>query len=412
MADTILHKRSSVAAKVPTAGDLSLGELAINAADGRLFLKKVNGTVVDITSIAGIIGLSDALAGKLDTNGNGSALTNLNASAISSGTIPAARVPTLNQNTTGSAAKLTTARTLSITGDATWSVSFNGSANASAALTLAATGVTAGTYPKVTVDAKGRVTAGAALVAGDIPTLNQNTTGNAATATALQTPRTINGVSFNGTANITVADATKLPLAGGTMTGAITFAAGQTWPTFNQNTTGNAATATQWATARTLTIGNTGKAVSGAANVTWTLAEIGAAALASPAFTGTPTAPTAAPGTNTTQIASTAFVTAAVAAGAGIEYGGSPSDVTASRSLDTVYTNTSGKMLLVYYRTTSGTSRTARLVVDGGAAYVGVSTGSSVNSTSTVYAIVPPGGTYEATGGTGAINEWIEMELV
>jgi hypothetical protein len=36
----------------------------------------------------------------------------------------------------------------------------------------------------------------------------------------------------------------------------------------------------------------------------------GAAPLASPAFTGTPTAPTAAPGTNTTQLATTAFVVA------------------------------------------------------------------------------------------------------
>lgn len=33
---------------------------------------------------------------------------------------------------------------------------------------------------------------------------NQNTTGNAATATRLQTARTINGVSFNGTSNITI----------------------------------------------------------------------------------------------------------------------------------------------------------------------------------------------------------------
>ena len=39
----------------------------------------------------------------------------------------------------------------------------------------------------------------------------------------------------------------------------------------------------------------------------------GAAALASPALTGTPTAPTATGGTNTTQIATTAFVTGAVA---------------------------------------------------------------------------------------------------
>jgi hypothetical protein len=37
-----------------------------------------------------------------------------------------------------------------------------------------------------------------------VPTLNQSTTGNAATATVLQTARTINGVSFNGSANITV----------------------------------------------------------------------------------------------------------------------------------------------------------------------------------------------------------------
>jgi hypothetical protein len=73
------------------------------------------------------------------------------------------------------------------------------------------------------------------------PTFNQSTTGNAATATTLQTARTINGVSFNGSADITVADSTKLPLAGGTMTGAIGFAGAQTWPTFNQSTTGASA---------------------------------------------------------------------------------------------------------------------------------------------------------------------------
>lgn len=36
---------------------------------------------------------------------------------------------------------------------------------------------------------------------------NQSTTGNAASATRLQTARTINGVSFNGTANITISAA-------------------------------------------------------------------------------------------------------------------------------------------------------------------------------------------------------------
>lgn len=64
-------------------------------------------------------------------------------------------------------------------------------------------------------------------------------TGNAATATKLETSRTINGTSFDGTANITTSS---------------------------------------WGTSRTITIGNTGKSVNGSANVSWSLAEIGAAA--------------------------------------------------------------------------------------------------------------------------------------
>jgi len=58
------------------------------------------------------------------------------------------------------ATRLATARTIGITGDASWSVSFDGSATATAVLTLANTGVTASTYRSVTVDAKGRVTGG------------------------------------------------------------------------------------------------------------------------------------------------------------------------------------------------------------------------------------------------------------
>jgi len=53
-------------------------------------------------------------------------------------------------------------------------------------------------------------------------------TGNAATATALQTARNINGVSFDGTANITVVDATKLPLTGGTLSGQLAVSTSST----------------------------------------------------------------------------------------------------------------------------------------------------------------------------------------
>jgi hypothetical protein len=62
---------------------------------------------------------------------------------------------------------------------------------------------------------------GSAANLTSFPVLNQSTTGNAATATALQTARAINGVSFDGTAPITV------PSAAGTLTGT-TLAAGVT----------------------------------------------------------------------------------------------------------------------------------------------------------------------------------------
>jgi hypothetical protein len=51
-------------------------------------------------------------------------------------------------------------------------------------------------------------------------------TGKADTATKLAAPVNINGVPFDGLTPITVADSTKLPLGGGTLTGPLTMAAG------------------------------------------------------------------------------------------------------------------------------------------------------------------------------------------
>jgi cytoskeletal protein CcmA (bactofilin family) len=103
-----------------------------------------------------------------------------------------------------------------------------------------------------------------------VGTLNQNTTGNAATATALETARTIHGVSFDGTANIdlseVISDTVGAMVTSNTESG-ITVAYDDadntldfTVGTLNQNTTGSAATLT---TARTIG----GTSFDGSANI-------------------------------------------------------------------------------------------------------------------------------------------------
>ena len=46
MANVILLKRSSTATAVPSAAQLTLGELVMNVADGKLYLKRTDGVVV------------------------------------------------------------------------------------------------------------------------------------------------------------------------------------------------------------------------------------------------------------------------------------------------------------------------------------------------------------------------------
>lgn len=130
------------------------------------------------------------------------------------GTVPAAATAAACTGNAATATALQTARTIGISGDAAGTAaSFNGSTNITIPVTLASSGVTAGTYSSVTVDAKGRVTSG-----NNPATISANTTGNAATATTaaactgnaatatkLAAARTINGVAFDGTANITIA---------------------------------------------------------------------------------------------------------------------------------------------------------------------------------------------------------------
>ena len=92
------------------------------------------------------------------------------------GTVTGLTVGRLVANVTGTitgnastASALQTARDITITGDASWTVSFDGSANVSSGLTLSNSGVTAATYgsassvAQVTFDAKGRATSASSV---------------------------------------------------------------------------------------------------------------------------------------------------------------------------------------------------------------------------------------------------------
>jgi len=121
------------------------------------------------------VGMEAATKGYVDTS-----VTSLNASNITSGTISVSMLPAM-------------------TGDLSKPAG-------SGVLTLAANGVTAGTYPKVVVNAKGLVTGGTSLVESDIPALDWNKIGSGK-------PTTLNGYGVTDALNVN----------GGTLTGALTL---------------------------------------------------------------------------------------------------------------------------------------------------------------------------------------------
>ena len=167
------------------------GNVAVNTDKFNITAASGNTAIAGTLGVTGLVTASGGVSGNLTGNVTGNVTGNTSGSSGSC------------TGNSATATALQTGRTISVSGDATGtSASFDGTGNASIPLTLANSGVSAGTHTKVTVDSKGRVTAGTSLSAGDIPTLNQNTTGNASTATTLQTARTINGISFNGSANI------------------------------------------------------------------------------------------------------------------------------------------------------------------------------------------------------------------
>ena len=77
MANKVLIKKSTVTGKAPVAGDLDVGELAVNTADARLFTKHSDGSVKELGATAVIANLDGGHPG---TNYGG--ITGINAGGV------------------------------------------------------------------------------------------------------------------------------------------------------------------------------------------------------------------------------------------------------------------------------------------------------------------------------------------
>ena len=244
---------------ITITGELDAGSLDISGnAD-------IDGTLeADAITIAGVT-LAETISDTVGAMVSSNTETNITVSYDDSDNTLDFVIGTLNQDTTGLAATATalaTARTIH-------GVSFDGTANIDLSEVIADTVgamVSSNTETNITVTYQDSDNTLDFAFSG-----SADTTGNAATATALETARTIHGVSFDGTANIDLTEVVQdtvgamvssntesgITVAYEDSDGTLDFTVG----TLNQNTTGSAATLT---TARTIG----GVSFDGSANIT------------------------------------------------------------------------------------------------------------------------------------------------
>jgi hypothetical protein len=176
----------------------ALGYTPYSAANPTGYVTSVQAAVADQTGNSGKF---------LTTNG-----TSTSWASVTTGTVTSLSVVSAN-GFAGTVATSTSTPAITLTTSVTGVLKGNGTAiSAATAGTdyIAPYGSTTANYVLASPDGSSGTPTFRALVAADIPTLNQNTTGSAATLT---TARSINGVSFNGSADITVT------AAAGTVTG-------------------------------------------------------------------------------------------------------------------------------------------------------------------------------------------------
>jgi hypothetical protein len=234
---TIVTKNSSTASAVPTTSDLVRGELAVNVTDKRIFTENASTQIVELgTNPSTVTTATATVTGTLTANGT---FVSSNA-VITGGTINSTPIGATTPSTVrGTTVTATTGFVGGLTGNVTGNVTGNLTGNVTGNVTGALTGnVTASTgtttLNNLVVNGTADFTA-TKLVNVSTPTsgtdaANKDYVDTSVAAVIDAAPAALDtlnelaaalGDDANFASTVTTALATKLPLAGGTMTGAI-----------------------------------------------------------------------------------------------------------------------------------------------------------------------------------------------
>ena len=233
MTTTIITKNSSTASAVPSTSDLVQGELAVNVTDKRLFTENASSTIVELGTNP-----SSITTGTITATGTVTANSNLSSSnavltggtvngIVIGGTTPSAITGTNITANTGFSGPLTGNVTGNLTGNVTGNITgdLTGNVTASSGTTTLNNLVLNGTVDfntAVLTDLGSPVASTDAATKGYVDTQVANVIDSAPAALdTLNELAAALGDDANFSTTITNSIATKLPLAGGTMTGAI-----------------------------------------------------------------------------------------------------------------------------------------------------------------------------------------------
>ena len=276
----IVTKNSSTASAVPTTSDLVQGELAVNVTDKRIFTENASTQIVELgTNPSTVTTATATVTGTLTANGtfasSNAVITggSINSTPIGATTPSTVRGSTVTA-TTGFIGGLTGNVTGNLTGNVTGNVTGDLTGNVAGNLT-AGSGTTTLNNLVVngTVDFNAAVLSdlGSPVVSTDAATKGYVDTAVSnvidAAPAALDTLNELAaalGDDANFSSTVTTALATKLPLAGGTMTGAIAMGTSKITGLGNPTSAQDAATKTYVDTADALKLNLTGGTMSGA----------------------------------------------------------------------------------------------------------------------------------------------------